>query len=179
MSWLSLCLDSADRQISGGNACDDIRASAAVAPICQSRRMRAGRPTVLQIMPVLVSSPLSPFSNLILLLFRTASSIMLGNRKVEHFPLSTYNTGKLHFLLETHCVCLKGHIMVLHYVFYKKWGSIAPLFRHLCSSNCYLNESIILCTIFLWLRQTKISGDWMSVWWERHIASFSLAAAAQ
>lgn len=39
----------------GGNARDGIRASAAIVPICQSRGMRAGRPTVLQIMSVLMS----------------------------------------------------------------------------------------------------------------------------
>lgn len=142
MSWLSLCLDSADRQISGGNACDGIRESAAIAPICQSWGMRACRPTVLQIMSVLASSPR--------LLFIPISSpcssqwaVLYVQREEKYFPL----TGTLLSLLEN-----------------TSTFELASSCHALCLP--IVNESGSFALYFF---VTKVSGNCMYVWLEPQI----------
>lgn len=120
MSWLSLRLDSADRQISGGNARDGIRASAAVAPICQSRGMRAGRPKrpPNNVCPCLLTS--SPFHPSLILLSERRH---VRKQKSRTFP--DFHPPQCCISCWKHARCwhLKGHILAPHYVFYKKWGA--------------------------------------------------------
>lgn len=151
MSWLSLCLDSADRQISGGNACDGIRASAAIAPICQSRE-QAGWPS-LQIMSVLVSSPLLPFSS------KSHSPVAHNER---HY-VRQQKSGAFPILHLQWCYIARWETCSQCVMFSIRSEVLRVLvFRQLCSTHCHHNESIIICTIFQSLRQTQISGDWMS-----------------
>lgn len=133
MSWLSLCLDSADRQISGGNACDGIRASAAVAPICQSTWMRAGRPAVLQIMSVLVPSPLLLFIHISFCCSTQQAALCSGREKWSN----SYSPPAviLHFLLEKHSC-------IMFSIGYERLSAL--VFRCLCSTHCHTNASIII-----------------------------------
>lgn len=149
MSWLSLCLDSADRQISWEMRVMAFARVAAIAPICQSHGMRAGRPTVLQIMSVLVSSPL--------LLFIPISSscsvqwaVLCSER--EKWNISrffTYSDAKFPARNTPIVNIWKGIFLQCIMFSIRSEALSVQVFRHLGSSHCHPNKSIIICTIFL------------------------------